>query len=63
MTFAAPLGLLALLAVPAIVVLHLFRNRLPERTVAGLFLFPATAAIACASPWSATAPSGATNWW
>jgi hypothetical protein len=45
MTFAAPLGLLALLAVPAIVVLHLFRNRLPERTVAGLFLFPATPVV------------------
>jgi len=45
MTFAAPLGLLALLAVPAIVVLHLFRNRLPERRVAGLFLFPATPVV------------------
>lgn len=45
MTFAAPLGLLALLAVPAVVVLHLFRNRLPERTVAGLFLFPATPVV------------------
>lgn len=39
MTFAAPLGLLALLAVPAIVVLHLYRRRLVERRVAGLFLF------------------------
>jgi len=43
MTFTAPLGLLALLAVPAIITLHLFRNRLPEHRVAGLFLFPGTA--------------------
>ena len=42
MTFAAPFGLLALLAVPAIVALHLFRRRLAERRVAGAFLFPAT---------------------
>ncbi|MBL9077743.1 MAG: BatA domain-containing protein, partial [Planctomycetes bacterium] len=39
MTFTAPLGLLALLAVPAVLVLHLFRRRLPERRVAGLFLW------------------------
>lgn len=43
MTFTAPMGLLALLAVPAIITLHLFRNRLPEHRVAGLFLFPGTA--------------------
>jgi hypothetical protein len=43
MTFTAPLGLLALLALPAIIALHLFRNRLPEKRVAGLFLFPGTA--------------------
>jgi hypothetical protein len=43
MTFAAPIGLLALLAVPAIVALHLFRDKLPERLVAGLFLFPGEA--------------------
>lgn len=43
MTFTAPLGLLALFAVPAIITLHLFRNRLPEHQVAGLFLFPGTA--------------------
>lgn len=43
MTLTAPLGLLALLAVPVIVTLHLFRNRLPEQRVAGLFLFPGTA--------------------
>ena len=36
MTFTAPLGLLALLAVPAVLWLHLFRTRLPERAVAGL---------------------------
>ena len=45
MTFAAPWGLLALLALPAVVALHLYRNRLPEQRVAGLFLFPATAAV------------------
>lgn len=43
MSLTAPLGLLALLAVPAIVALHLFRNRLPEKFVAALFLFPGTA--------------------
>jgi hypothetical protein len=39
MTFQTPLGLLALLAVPAVIALHLFRRRLVERRVAGLFLF------------------------
>ena len=39
MTFAAPLGLLALLAIPAIVAIHLFRRRFPVRPVAGLFLW------------------------
>jgi hypothetical protein len=39
MTFTSPLGLLALLAIPAIVVIHLFRRRFPPRTVAGLFLW------------------------
>ena len=39
MTFAAPLGLLALLAIPAIVAIHLFRRRFPERRIAGLFLW------------------------
>jgi Ca-activated chloride channel family protein len=38
-SFGAPLGLLALLALPAIVILHLFRRRLRQRRVAGLFLF------------------------
>lgn len=37
--FAAPLGLLALLAVPAIVALHLFRRRFQPRTVSALFLW------------------------
>lgn len=46
MTIGAPLGLLALLAVPAIVALHLFRDRLPERRVAALFLFPVAPATA-----------------
>tara|TARA_R110002072_G_scaffold241027_11_gene399734 strand:+ start:5106 stop:6842 length:1737 start_codon:yes stop_codon:yes gene_type:complete len=43
MSFTAPWGLLALLAVPAIIALHLFRNRLPEKRVAAVFLFPGTA--------------------
>lgn len=39
MTFAAPLGLFALLAIPAIVAIHLFRRRFPEQRIAGLFLW------------------------
>src|SRR5262245_37988361 len=39
MTVTAPLGLLALLAVPAFVAIHLFRRRFPEQRVAGLFLW------------------------
>ena len=39
MIFAWPLGLLALLAIPAIVAIHLFRRRFPARPVAGLFLW------------------------
>jgi hypothetical protein len=39
MMFATPLGLLALLAIPAIVAIHLFRQRFPVRPVAGLFLW------------------------
>jgi Ca-activated chloride channel homolog len=39
MMFAAPLGLLALLAIPAIIAIHLFRRRFPVRPVAGLFLW------------------------
>lgn len=41
MMFATPLGLLALLAIPAIVAIHLFRRRFPPRPVAGLFLWQA----------------------
>jgi len=37
--FTSPLGLLALVAVPAIVAIHLFRRRFPVRRVAGLFLW------------------------
>jgi hypothetical protein len=36
---ANPLGLLALVAIPAIVAIHLFRRRFPVRPVAGLFLW------------------------
>jgi len=39
MIFTTPLGLLALLAIPAIVAIHLFRRRFPARPVAGLFLW------------------------
>jgi hypothetical protein len=39
MIFTSPLGLLALLAIPAIVAIHLFRRRFPVRPVAGLFLW------------------------
>jgi len=39
MIFTTPLGLLALLAIPAIVAIHLFRRRFPPRSVAGLFLW------------------------
>jgi hypothetical protein len=38
-TFATPLGLLALLAIPTIVAIHLLRRRFPPRPVAGLFLW------------------------
>jgi hypothetical protein len=41
MTFGAPLGLIALLAIPAIVAIHLLRRRFPVRPVAGLFLWTA----------------------
>ena len=41
MMFATPIGLLALLAIPAIVAIHLFRRRFPVRSVAGLFLWQA----------------------
>lgn len=43
MSFTQPWGLLALLAVPVIIGLHLFRNRLPEQRVSAVFLFPGTA--------------------
>ncbi len=39
MGFTAPLGLLALLGIPAVLILHLYRRRFRERQVAGLFLF------------------------
>jgi len=39
MTFATPLGLLALAAIPAIIIIHIFRRRYPVRTIAGLFLW------------------------
>jgi hypothetical protein len=39
MTFVTPLGLLALLAIPTIVAIHLFRRRFPPRPIAGLFLW------------------------
>ncbi|MCA8975012.1 MAG: VWA domain-containing protein [Planctomycetes bacterium] len=39
MTLTAPLGLLALLGVPLVVLLHLYRRRLRERRTAAVFLF------------------------
>lgn len=39
--FTTPLGLLALLAVPAVVALHLLRRRFAPRTVSALFLWTA----------------------
>src|SRR5262245_15003624 len=39
MIYTTPLGLLALLGIPAIVAIHLFRRRFPVRQVAGLFLW------------------------
>lgn len=46
MSFLAPLGLFALASLPAVVALHLFRKRLPERRIAGLFLWPSDATAA-----------------
>ncbi|MGA0060280.1 MAG: BatA domain-containing protein [Planctomycetota bacterium] len=43
MSFASPLGLLALLGIPVVLYLHLFRRRLQEVPVAGLFLWGASA--------------------
>jgi hypothetical protein len=34
-----PLGLLALVSIPAIVIIHIYRRRYPVRTIAGLFLW------------------------
>ena len=39
MTFTNPLGLLALLAVPVILAIHLYRRRFPKLAVAGAFLW------------------------
>lgn len=43
MSFGTPLGLLALLGIPAVLALHLYRRRLAQRRVAGLFLWRSTA--------------------
>ena len=48
MGFSQPLGLLALLAVPLILYLHLFRRRFAPRRVSALFLFAADALPAAA---------------
>ena len=39
MIFTAPWGLLALLGIPAIIAIHMFRRKFPPRSVAGLFLW------------------------
>lgn len=46
--FAYPLGLLALLAVPAVVALHLFRRRFEPRVISALFLWAADDRVALA---------------
>lgn len=48
MTFANPVALWWLLAVPAVVALHLFRRRLVEKRVAALFLFAGDRLVASA---------------
>ena len=48
MSFLAPAGLFALFALPAVVALHLFRRRLTERRIAGLFLWPRQSLAAAA---------------
>jgi len=48
MGFTQPLGLLALLAVPVVLYLHLFRRRFEPRKVSALFLFAADALPASA---------------
>ena len=50
MSFSAPLGLLGLLAVPAVLLLHTLRRRLVTRRVAGLFLFAPDALAEDAGP-------------
>ncbi|MHC4828821.1 MAG: VWA domain-containing protein, partial [Planctomycetota bacterium] len=39
MTFLTPLGLIALLGIPTVLLLHLFRQRRKKRAVSGIFLF------------------------
>ena len=48
MIFANPLGLLALLALPAIVALHCLRRRFRPRVVSGLFLYGPPPAVVAA---------------
>lgn len=50
MGFTAPLGLIALLGIPAVLILHLYRRRFEIRTVAGLFLFAPDGLPADAGP-------------
>ncbi len=45
-SFAAPFGLLALLAIPVVLFLHKFRRRFARRRVAGLFLYAPDAIVA-----------------
>jgi hypothetical protein len=45
MIFTAPLGLLALLAIPAIIAIHLLRRRFPVRPVAGQVLWRLSADV------------------
>jgi hypothetical protein len=62
MSFASPIGLLALLAVPAVLALHLFRRRLAERPVAGAFLWAAGSPRAAAGRRRSRLRSQASLW-
>ena len=57
MGFSNPLGLLALLAIPLVLYLHLFRRRFEPRRVSALFLFAADALPAAARAAAQARPS------
>jgi hypothetical protein len=63
MTFAFPLGLLALLGIPLIVALHLFRRRFQPRPVSALFLWNVTADHAGGGRTRQPLRNRASLWW